>query len=300
MLVADAGRARGFGHLGRSTGLAAALSARGVRVDCFANGAETPFEVDGIGWAPLADVEHAVADIAVLDSYDMGPGELRERCEAGRVAAFHDEGPFPAADRVVSVGTPPDTAHPGLLAGLLYAPLRAGYWDAGPRATRDRPERVLVATGSADDGSFGAAVADAVAARLPGMTVALVGAGALPEGSAVEAVPRRDSLAGEMAASDLIVTAAGQTMLEAAALGLPAVAVVTAENQRAQAARLAEAGAAELVDGADPDEIASRAAALGADAARRAALSAAAQRSVDGRGAHRVASELLAAAGEPG
>ncbi len=91
----------------------------------------------------------------------------------------------------------------------------------------------------------------------------------------------------ELEAADLVVCGAGQTMLEALATARPVVAVVMADNQRAQAE--AVAGAALVSDAARAPEAA---AGLAGDAARRAELSAQPP-AVDGRGAHRVADALL-------
>ena len=91
-----------------------------------------------------------------------------------------------------------------------------------------------------------------------------------------------------MEACDLAVTGAGQTMLEALATGRPAVAVITADNQRAQAR------AVEDVVVLAEDDAWAKVAELAADRERRLDLAVRAREAVDGRGAHRVAEALLA------
>jgi spore coat polysaccharide biosynthesis predicted glycosyltransferase SpsG len=125
-----------------------------------------------------------------------------------------------------------------------------------------------------------AAAPDAVVAVTAG---SLAGRDA-PDG--VELVPPAASLRDELLAADLVVTAAGQTSLEAAATGAPAVVVPMAPNQRPNAAALSAAGAAVV---GDPREAISE---LVADAGRRAALARAAQAVVDGQGARRIAAAL--------
>ena len=91
----------------------------------------------------------------------------------------------------------------------------------------------------------------------------------------------------------MVVATAGQTSLEAAACGTPAVLVALDGPQADQGARLAAGrGRAARGDGRRPDGAARAAAALAADAAARAAMSAAGQAAVDGHGALRVAYRL--------
>ena len=84
-------------------------------------------------------------------------------------------------------------------------------------------------------------------------------------------------------------------MWEVGYLGLPAVAVIVADNQVA-GARAAEAhGFLEAVDGragADVVELVERCARLASDPRRRRQMSGAGRELFDGRGAERVAEEL--------
>jgi spore coat polysaccharide biosynthesis predicted glycosyltransferase SpsG len=94
-----------------------------------------------------------------------------------------------------------------------------------------------------------------------------------------------------MASADLALTAAGSTCWELACLGVPALVVETADNQRWVAAVLAAAGAVERCGrwgDQDPSELAERVAALLADRVRLTAMGTAGRRLVDGRGADRV------------
>ncbi len=250
--MADAAGHVGMGHVARCTAVACALGERGVEVKCLGFGAEEAFELDGVSWVPLA--EPVPADL--VDSYLRTPGEF------GAWAAFADEGdPPPGAKLVIG---------PVGLAPPKYACLRRAYWTPPGRAAGDEVGRVVVSLGAA---TSAASLADRVGAALP------------------EAEVRRPhglpTLRGELEAADLVVCAAGQTMLEALATARPVVAVVTAENQRAQADALA--GAVVL---AEAEDAPAAAAGLAADHERRRRLAVPA---VDGQGAHRVAEALLAA-----
>ena len=113
---------------------------------------------------------------------------------------------------------------------------------------------MVVSTGAATPA---ASLADRVGAALPEAEVRVTGDGTGHAHRPADAAP-------ELEAADFVVCAAGQTMLEALATARPVVAVVTAENQRAQAD--AVAGAVVL---AEAEDAPAAAAGLAADHARR-------------------------------
>jgi spore coat polysaccharide biosynthesis predicted glycosyltransferase SpsG len=158
-------------------------------------------------------------------------------------------------------------------------------------------EAILVATGGGDPTGRAGDTAQAIAEASPGARTMLVtgpyAAAADEAGGSVLTVRAPDSLHDLLAATDLAVITAGQTMLEALALGTPAVAVPAAENQRSGAESLAELGAIVTAEGADPSAIGEVARELAGDSDRRRALSARAQETIDGGGAIRVARRLL-------
>ena len=292
-VVADAGERSGLGHLSRSTAVAVALRCHGVAVECLARGAGAAFERDGVRWAPLPeDVPlPRVPDGLVVDSYSLSPAEV-EAATARRLVVLHDGGEVPArADLVVAVAGEPSDGAGRTLGGLAYAALRPAFWGVPPRRVADRVRRVVVSVGGGQLAEAGYELASCVRSALPGASVALVRGpaafGDVPEG--VEPIDAPRSLLGPLLEADLLVTAGGQTLLEAAACGTPTAVVVLAENQRRQAQRLAEAGAARLVDPPDPEQLAAAVSELAGDAAGRDELARSAQLAVDGFGALRVA-----------
>jgi spore coat polysaccharide biosynthesis predicted glycosyltransferase SpsG len=282
-VIADGGAKVGLGHVARCSAIVVALRTRGVTVSAFAYGADAPLVVDGVAWAPL----HGEPDarVVLLDTYTM-PWEERRALAAGRaLAVIHVEGEIPAEARlVIAVG---GAGGPGVLAGLRYAPLRPPYWGVPARRVRERIERVLVTTGGGALQDAAVELATGLRDALPGAVVALVrGPYARFDAPAgVELVDAPPSLLEPLLAADVVVTAAGQTALEAAATGAATIALPLAANQRANADPLAAAGAAVIVE---PGEDVA-AAVLGAD---RAALARAGQAAVDGFGALRIAFRL--------
>lgn len=295
-IVADAGPDVGLGHLSRAGAVAAALASRGIETRCYGYDADKPFTRDRIVWSPLAVGElTAFADhVTVIDTYHLPRAAAARLAASCRLVVMHDDGEIPkGAALVVSVPGGEFEGAP-LLGGLRYAALRPEFWGLPDRQVRERVTRVLVTMGSGQPGSSGSRLAEAVAQAMPTARVTLVsGPGAQTTSSeGVQTLHTPTSLFRPLVDADLVVTAAGQTMLEAAAAGTPCVAVVLAANQRGQARRLNEMGAVRVVDPPDPEAAANAARALAADAGLRRELSRAGQEAVDGFGALRVAFQI--------
>lgn len=300
VVVADGGREGGLGHIARSSALAVALGRLGVDVRCLSLGAEGPLERDGVSWDPVArfsDAPLADASVLVLDSYRLGEDEVAELPAALPLVVLQEHLPPPArAALVVSAGADPGE-DPRRLTGLEYVCLRPAFWSAPQRDVAERVRHLLVTTGGGDPvPGLGVQLAAAAHDALPEADVTLVrgpfGAqGPPPPGVALLDAP--ESLHGPLLAADLVVTAGGQTLLEAAALGTPSIAVVAAENQRQQALRLAELGATRVLE-LPADELPGLLRRLDSSADERRELARRSQAAVDGRGAERVAERIAA------
>jgi spore coat polysaccharide biosynthesis predicted glycosyltransferase SpsG len=305
-VVADAGPGAGLGHLARCSAIAAALLGRGAAVACHAHLAEhPPPPIDGIAWAPLAaPADLPAAAVLVLDTYVMPAADVEALGARCALVALHDAGDPPRGARIL-VGMEEPLAAPGVrvLSGLAHAPLRAPFWEPEPRAVAAQVGRILVTTGGGVLQESGAGLAALARDTVPGASVALVRGpfASFDPPPGVELVAAPASLADELRAADVVVSAAGQTALEAAATGAPCIALPLVANQAANARALARAGAAIVLE--DPSDVGSALARLAADREERAALAWRAQAAVDGRGAHRIAAaiaELLAAVSSPG
>jgi spore coat polysaccharide biosynthesis predicted glycosyltransferase SpsG len=282
--VADAMPDAGLGHLTRSSAVVAALRARGATVECVGHGARAARTVDGVRWTPGA-LPRGVP--LLVDSYTLDPAAVEGRC------AWFDDGGRGVPSRAEVLISPAGEADGDRrrLHGLAWSCVRPVFWGEPAVPVPDAVDRVLVASGGGDPRGAAARLSAAVREALPRARVRVVVgplAGAAPEG--VEPVVAPPDLAGEIRAAGIVVCLAGQTALEAACLGVPAVVVAAVENQRPNADRLAAAGAAVSValDGPLGEEIG----ALAADRARREAMAAAARTAVDGFGALRVAAVI--------
>jgi spore coat polysaccharide biosynthesis predicted glycosyltransferase SpsG/RimJ/RimL family protein N-acetyltransferase len=301
LLRADAGPSIGVGHLSRCVALAEAAVARGWRVS-FAGA------VTGADWllSRLSTLDVPVlppdapadgADVVLVDHY--GLGELRDVRAVARLVSMED-GPFGrrAADVVVDAnlvtGPRPADGSGVVLAGPRFAPLRSDVAAARRPRTAGDPLHVVVAMGG------GGVAADAVAAALTAlrdtgipMTVHAISAAPVQvrpgPGQRFTVRPPTPTLPALLAEADLVVSAAGVTLLELCCLGVPAALVWLADNQAAGYRAALDLGLAAGLGGVD--DLAAAGGALRdllTDPDRRAALGRAGASVVDGRGAARI------------
>ncbi|WP_376959881.1 UDP-2,4-diacetamido-2,4,6-trideoxy-beta-L-altropyranose hydrolase [Azospirillum sp. A26] len=346
LIRADASPTIGTGHVMRCLAVAEALRDQGHEA-LFAAVESTPaidrrLTSDGFRHVSIAGPVGEAADLAatrsllrrehgsavMLDGYRFGEAYRAGLQAAGaRVLAWDDlgDGTPLHADLVVNAAPqasalPYDAMAPGavLLLGPGYAPLRREVRLAAQTQRLGIAERsvLLVTFGGSDPLGLTGPVLEALAKRRPDgcRIVAVVGgsnpraaevAGLAGDGLAVEIdCPRMGAL---MAESGLAVSAGGGTMGELAALAVPTLLVVTADNQAMASSDAAELGWSSAVDarGRPPAEaagiIAERALALWADAGQRQRMQdAAASLPLDGKGAVRIACALTGPAPRSG
>lgn len=198
-----------------------------------------------------------------------------------------------------------------LLLGPAYAPLRAQFADAYESRSGE-VIRVLVTTGNTDPLGFVPAFLHMAleSELLSNVSFAVVVGRMFENASEVESIasacPRVDlyrsvsDMAGLMASADVAVSANGTTVYEMAAAGLPAVTFAMVGEQVASAESLARLGAVAYVgrmgDSAceSAKEALRRLEGLVANPEEARALALRAHDLIDGRGADRIAKEMLA------
>ena len=249
-LIADGAPGAGLGHLGRSSAVAVALRARGAEIAAYAYGAEEPRTVDGVTWEPYTAPPSART--VVLDTYTMSAADRAGLAASAALAVFDDGGELPPGTALVVTAAPVAAPRRGplVLPGLRHAALRAPFWGLPERHVRERVERVLVTTGGGSLQDAGVELARDARAALPDAAVALVRAprARFEAPTGVELVDAPPSLLDELLAADVVITAAGQTALEAVATGAATIALPLVDNQRRNAEALAAAGAAVIGD----------------------------------------------------
>jgi len=295
-IVADGGHAVGFGHVGRCLAIAEALAGEAAFTVSDPDAAAFVRQRGG----RLAGDDRA--PVVLLDRRAPTPAaEVRTLQGQGRrVALLDDAGEARAlADLVIDPPTaaawPPTPAW--RLAGFEHVLLRADVRDA--RAGAVGGDRVLLGMGGSDPAGLTPPLAAGLAAaglpldvaRGPGYRGADPAHGRL--------LPSPAAWPTALARAALVVCGFGHSLLEAAYLGVPAIAVVFLPEHREHARAFAAHGTATTLDmtaGPRPEALAALAAVLLADPAQREAMAARGRALIDGRGAERIAAGLRALA----
>jgi len=309
--VTDAGGEAGLGHLKRCAALAQALGARGCAVHALVAGppdAGLATVAPDLAVTPLAwwGTPRRVLDVAgapeafVVDSYHTDEALLGALRRSALVVAIDDLGDRPLPVDVVVNGAwhaarlgyrvPAGTLR---LLGPRYALLDAAFAEGPSRIINAQVGRVLVTLGGFTPAADTAAAVAAVRAALPAADIDVVGGlvpAAVPAAERVTVHGALPSLRALLLAADLAVTAGGMTLYECLATGTPTVAVGLADNQRPNLQNLGGAG---LVVVAEFATLSAAVAGVAANRARRERLSADGRRAIDGKGAERVADELV-------
>lgn len=153
-------------------------------------------------------------------------------------------------------------SHARLLLGPRYALLREEFrpFVTSERARDGRVERILVFLSGFDPGDHTSKVLRAIAALpspprvdvvLPEEAVHVAAVRGLCERSGFRFLGRVESMACSMSEADLAIGAMGTATWERCALGLPALVMTLAENQRGAAHACASFGAVEWIGDAD-------------------------------------------------
>jgi spore coat polysaccharide biosynthesis predicted glycosyltransferase SpsG len=315
LFAVAAGPETGFGHLVRGASLADAL---GVSRELVLRGSpRTMHTALRLGWSVHRGarvLEQTSPDLLIVDdpSAPHVAGWVR-RAKRWRVpvATIHDGVARPVASDLAIDGSlvarPGDRAH--RIAGPAFAILNAAIATRRAHPVRRESGRVLVALGGGTHvRTLGAAIARAIVTLQPDARVD-VAAGFALDGHPPALPPRcrwvaaPDGLADRLASASVAVVAGGVTLLEACALGTPAIAVPVVAAQRRAIAAAAAAGAVMAVAPSHasraPHDVAHLVSLAMTMPAVSAALSQRASRLVDGQGAARVAARLRALVGEP-
>jgi len=240
-------------------------------------------------------------NLIVNDVLDTTEQDVLSQRRAGwRVVNIEDLGPGARlADWVVNALYPPDNgASAHVVTGAKYATLRGEFSDLPPKVIRAKPERVLITFGGTDPGQLALRCARLLTGVVDAELRVVVGSGAadtdFPPG--VHVMRRVRSMAAEMAAADLILTSAGRTVYEAAAVGTPVAALAQGARDATHAhldykSGVVFLGIGPLVDDRHIAEVVRR---LLGDEQLRVELSERLRCSIDGLGAARIAERVRA------
>ena len=304
----------GGGHIARCTALARALSGYTPVTMILEGGADARQLRLAADIQVIAERDACRSTFAgiVLDDYKFVAEDVaRWRARTcGPVVQIEDLGrPLAGIDFAVNAtpGLSGDRLNgvPAFL-GPSYAMLAKPYESLPKPEIRTKVERVVIGIGLYDTTNTTQFAMEAVAKALPDASTDVLLGKSSPNATEVAAMARRHprmrvhSDATEpwriVQDADITISGGGQSLLERLATGIPTIGIAVADNQRLALSGAAASGAAVdlgAVSSLDAGLIMDAIAELAHDAERRRALSLAAQRLVDGRGAARVASHLL-------
>jgi spore coat polysaccharide biosynthesis predicted glycosyltransferase SpsG len=277
LLRVDASPTMGVGHLSRCVALGTAARARGWKVALCGSFTAGEWLVGDLPVVPSL----GPADVVVVDHYGLGPVSVPS------LVVSIEDGHFGRRDADIVVDanlySTPRPGSPVTLRGPAYAPLRAEIRAASWRGGSTPPKVVVVMGGGAAPSSVAAAV---TALRETGVAVAVQAVSAVPV-PGVEVIRPTPALPSLFAEADLVVSAAGVTLLELCCIGVPTALVRIADNQAAGYAAAVDQGLAAGL-GTDPRAHVETLRTLLLDAGKRKALAAKARSAVDGRGTERI------------
>jgi UDP-2,4-diacetamido-2,4,6-trideoxy-beta-L-altropyranose hydrolase len=335
LVRADTGPEIGMGHAMRCLAVAQAWRGRGAPCVLWAHadtlsGFATRLRDEGIETVHLEaergslDDARRVAEVAVarraawtlVDGYRFdapyqevlaGAGSrVAWMDDCGRLGSFHADlvvNPNAAASEEWYARRQPRTR---VLLGPRYAPLRREFVDRAPspRPFSGVARRLLISLGGADpDNATLPVVRAAARAGREGLEVRVIVGPVNPHAAALRAAASRGveiienvpDMSEALAWADMAVIGAGGTLWEALSLGVPALLVVVAEDQRGNASELQRLGVCRALGegrGLDESSVAAVIGALAGEPEERRAMSERGRALVDGRGASRIVAAM--------
>jgi spore coat polysaccharide biosynthesis predicted glycosyltransferase SpsG len=259
----------------------------------------------------VSQMDRLRPDVLILDT--PVPSDAHRWLKAARarnipVVSVHDRGIAPVSSDLAIDGSIAARRRIRGARQTLQGPRYAVIDDRVTKRQRSQASRgsqILVALGGGTRARVAARLSAAIAVRLPHARVVVAGGFLSPAraiAANVEWLGPQDGLAHLLAATDIAVVAGGLTLYESGAARVPAVPVAVVPAQVPAIRAFAMSGAAidpkVMLAGRDiparaVDRVVRAVAALASSPQRRAVLGRAGQRLVDGRGADRVAAQVV-------
>jgi len=324
---ADAGPTIGFGHVMRCITLGTALVQRGHEVT-LATTSPVPslqercdrFGIDTVPLDPTGDDATALRalqpDLVIVDGYHLGEvaASLHDNGLLWMAVDDNRELPLREAAAVLNHNLFANRElYPELTAGRVwtgsqYALLRGDLTALSCRDTQpESAQNVLLSMGGADPLELSKGLALGIAEK-PGTIVRVASNTGRSTHQELESLVAKHNaiefatpdLIASFDLSDIAVIGAGTTLWETAYLGIPTIALITAENQQDGALSAGQAGIATVLDAreAAPDEIIAAVRGLAADRATRENMMTRGRQLFDGEGPGRVARNIEALVAE--
>lgn len=272
-ILTDGGGNAGFGHVTRCLSLAQAFENRGFRVSFVINGDDSVKSILGnrsyhlLTWQEESNRDELVSllkeadtDIVVVDSYlaDYPVYEMISQTVA--VPVYLDDNAEVAYPPGLVLNWSiyaPELAYPGkegvrYLLGPSYLSLRKSFWQVSGKPVPREVQTVMVTFGGDDSKNMTPKVLRHLAETYPGLKKKVVVTAAFRNSEEIEQAcdgnsqliesPDARGMKEIMELSDIAVSSGGQTLYELARVGVPAVVIAVADNQRRNVAGWSKTG----------------------------------------------------------
>jgi spore coat polysaccharide biosynthesis predicted glycosyltransferase SpsG len=305
IIAADTGPKVGLGHLGRCVAIAEGLAAVSDEKPVFY--IDDPVAADwvkGRGFGTTTTLPETIP-LLIADSYRASMASWREyRRRAHRLLVIDDSGDVRTKPDWVVNSSPFAHRYPyqsvsahSLMLGPLFHPLRKEFWPERQASPGGRDLRnVLVILGGGDNRDHLGTIVDVILGTLAKVKVHIITGPytELPrQSSAVVIHQSPRNIRRVIERCELAVSAAGQTLFELAACGIPTLATQLVSNQSPNYTGFQDLDAivalGAIQDPKFPARLRRALRNVANDAAARQDLAARAHRVVDGNGARRVA-----------
>ena len=313
VILTEGDWARGLGHLGRCLGYARQWRRMGREVLWIVDGdgaARRFLEDETVVWRRWqddGDIPEVADAVAIADAYGASPVALDAIAGRAAAAVYLDDlelDDYPPGLVVHSAPGPLDRSgrRAEWLIGPAWQPMPSAFWTVAQRKpVAETIGSVLILVGGTDLRDLGGRLAALARSAYPKSRIHLVrGAGArgeVPDSGAVtvhRALPP-EALRDLMLGADLALSAAGQTLYQLARCGVSTLMIGVADNQAKHLRQWPGTGAmlsAGMWDAPGLDDRILHGLESLKPAGVRAAMSAAGQTAVDGRGAARLAERI--------
>lgn len=257
-ILTEGGRDIGYGHITRCTSIYEAFEEIGKQSQLIVNGDETIEDLlkgknyKVFNWLDDQQLLFEILDnanIVFIDSY-LAKHDIYERIsEQVKTAVYFDDDlridyprgfvlngaifaeqlPYPKKDDVTN------------LLGTMYTPIRREFWDTPPKLIRKEVETLMVTFGGSDMCNVTPKVQKVLNETYPYLQKRIIVTRLFANMSEIKKLqdknteliyePDAAELKEVMFESDIAISAGGQTLYELARIGVPTIAVSTADNQ---------------------------------------------------------------------
>jgi len=257
-ILTEGGKNIGFGHITRCTALYQAFEEKGVIPEFIVNGDESVVDLlKNLNYSVFNWIEKKkelfdlvmYADVAVIDSY-LADVPFYEALSSivKRTVYIDDNKRLNYPEGIVVNGSiyAEELQYPqkdGItyLLGLKYFPLRKEFWNVPGKKIKENIESVMITFGGDDMRNMTPKVLKFLNDNFPGLIKNVVIGKGFHNIEEIEKLkndrtnliyyPNAEYMKNIMLESDIVISAAGQTLYELARVGTPTIAIAVAENQ---------------------------------------------------------------------